>query len=366
MANNIFEFATSELSQDAVICWCINWLNYSDSSLHQLAVDFIKLIYPDFDESIDDEVVILRQFYKTDILAYLKRTGIAIIIEDKVYTSEHDDQIERYKNAISTLSESELREIGIGRVDQDTIYTVYLKTGEYYDDDKMVAVDCCIQREHILALLDKYKNDNLILSYYYEYLQGINEWYVTNGDVGNIIGENHWEWNVSKNQIAQYNLMRYIFPEEEYWKDKAYYYKVYHGSSFGRPWTEMVIYDDDYDDGRCWCIFWRIDSDTNGPYISLRLYDGKMDKNKEEHRKMHEEIYEHLRGIAQKLTQDDTCLNWDSVKYRYTGSSKESTIIRIGLTEYLKSWDASKYMLSETVTRFNKNFLICLEKENVK
>lgn len=25
--NNIFSFATNELSQDAFICWCLNWIN---------------------------------------------------------------------------------------------------------------------------------------------------------------------------------------------------------------------------------------------------------------------------------------------------------------------------------------------------
>ena len=25
--NNIFNFATNELSQDAFICWCLNWIN---------------------------------------------------------------------------------------------------------------------------------------------------------------------------------------------------------------------------------------------------------------------------------------------------------------------------------------------------
>ena len=40
--NNIFNFATSELSQDAFICWCLNWLNYEDSELRALAVDLLK------------------------------------------------------------------------------------------------------------------------------------------------------------------------------------------------------------------------------------------------------------------------------------------------------------------------------------
>ena len=43
MDNNIFDFATSELSQDAVICWCINWFNFKDSSLYPLAKDTLNL-----------------------------------------------------------------------------------------------------------------------------------------------------------------------------------------------------------------------------------------------------------------------------------------------------------------------------------
>lgn len=35
--NNLFDFATSELSQDAVICWCVNWYNEKESKLYPLA-----------------------------------------------------------------------------------------------------------------------------------------------------------------------------------------------------------------------------------------------------------------------------------------------------------------------------------------
>ena len=360
--NNIFEFATSELSQDAFICWCVNWLNYEDCALHQLAVDFIKLIYPNFDETIDKKAVILRQFYRIDILVYLKNSGTAIIIEDKVYTSEHDDQINRYKEIVSNVPEGELTRTGIGDITQNNIHTVYFKTGDYYDDDRQVVADCYVRRKDVLSLLAKYKKENILLTYYYEYLQGIDAWYEENGDIGNVEGDNHWEWNISKNQIAQYKLMRFIFPEEQYWKDKSYYYKVYHGSSFGRPWTEMAIYDDYYDDGRSWCLFWRIDSDTNGPYISLRFYDGKMDKNIDEHKKKHEYIYNHLREIAQNLVTNNAYIKWDDVRYRYTGGSKESTIIRIGLNEYIKRWNDTKYIVNKMVTDFNKEFLIKLEK----
>ena len=30
--NNIFKFATKELSQDAFICWLINWINFKQDN----------------------------------------------------------------------------------------------------------------------------------------------------------------------------------------------------------------------------------------------------------------------------------------------------------------------------------------------
>lgn len=39
--NNIFKFATTELSQDAFICWCINFFNY-DCNLKKLSIDLLK------------------------------------------------------------------------------------------------------------------------------------------------------------------------------------------------------------------------------------------------------------------------------------------------------------------------------------
>ena len=37
MKNNLFNFATSELSQDGFICWCLNWINYSNEDLYPMA-----------------------------------------------------------------------------------------------------------------------------------------------------------------------------------------------------------------------------------------------------------------------------------------------------------------------------------------
>ena len=47
--NNIFSFATGELSQDAFICWCLNWINEPETiathRYRQLGLDLLaKLI----------------------------------------------------------------------------------------------------------------------------------------------------------------------------------------------------------------------------------------------------------------------------------------------------------------------------------
>ena len=40
--NNIFTFATGELSQDAFICWCLNWINYPNEILYPMAKDIFS------------------------------------------------------------------------------------------------------------------------------------------------------------------------------------------------------------------------------------------------------------------------------------------------------------------------------------
>ena len=46
--NNMFKYATKELSQDAFICWCINWINYPNDKLHNLGKDMLnEILYPD-------------------------------------------------------------------------------------------------------------------------------------------------------------------------------------------------------------------------------------------------------------------------------------------------------------------------------
>lgn len=103
---NLFEFATSELSQDAFLCWLMSWSPLThrslDESLHHAAVDFMSMIFNvhNYPVPVIEKTEIIRQFKGLDILAIINDT-YAILIEDKTYTSNHSDQLIRYRDAVA-------------------------------------------------------------------------------------------------------------------------------------------------------------------------------------------------------------------------------------------------------------------------
>ena len=102
--NNIFNFATSELSQDAVIAWCLNWINENPSSkLYPLALTLLARMGISGDEA-KNGIMIEQQYKHIDVLVSVKNCNKVIIIEDKVYTTEHDDQIAKYKEEITRIA----------------------------------------------------------------------------------------------------------------------------------------------------------------------------------------------------------------------------------------------------------------------
>lgn len=285
MKNNIFEYATGELSQDAFICWCANWFNDgSKPRLQEMSVELMKLFAG---VDVINSVSICRQFSR-DVYIEAKKNAIkiyvliivndsiAVIVEDKINTSEHDHQIQRYIDGIRYLADNANEgECFWGIKD---IRTVYLKTGLLYDEDKCVKANLVISGESFLRILSKYAGNSEILDSYIENLRNNLQWYL---DFGNYVGttKDSRDWNVANYQIAQYRLMRDIFPESSWADRSSWTYRVYHGTSFGRPWTQMQIGQQYYaNSSDCFSVFWRIDTDDSGPYISLRLYEN-YDKN---------------------------------------------------------------------------------------
>ncbi|WHX40316.1 PD-(D/E)XK nuclease family protein [Mesobacillus sp. AQ2] len=102
---NLFEFATSELSQDAFLCWLLAWSEDAYRSinkpLHQAALDFISMIFNVHGEPVPliKKIQIERQFKGLDVLAVVN-DRYAILIEDKTFTKNHSDQLRRYSEAV--------------------------------------------------------------------------------------------------------------------------------------------------------------------------------------------------------------------------------------------------------------------------
>ena len=167
--NNLFDFATKELSQDAFLCWLINWLNYKKENieLYNTAKKFINLIINEI--NIDDfEINILKQYKKIDIFVELiekkcRRNKYAIIIEDKKFTTEHNKQIEKYKEKIEQLSKKYKR-----------LITVYYKPyDELYND--LILADVKIYRKDMLKKVLNANINNSIYADYKSYLQRVDK-----------------------------------------------------------------------------------------------------------------------------------------------------------------------------------------------
>ena len=90
MKNNLFTFATSELSQDAFICWCLNWINYPNEILYPMAKDIFSNLLKEEKNLENKEIEIRKQYKKIDVLVILKNSKKAYIIEDKTNTFENN------------------------------------------------------------------------------------------------------------------------------------------------------------------------------------------------------------------------------------------------------------------------------------
>ncbi len=154
MKNNLFHYATSELSQDAFICWLLSHAmeEYKDKDpgLSGCAQDFLQNFLQDGAEHIVREIK--KQEGNIDILVELASNKI-IVIEDKTGTSERDKQLQKYKDYVAN------------KYPACQAYFVYFKTGyqSYLGDVTAAGYRVC-SREEILNTLNKFekKTENAI------------------------------------------------------------------------------------------------------------------------------------------------------------------------------------------------------------
>jgi hypothetical protein len=129
MRPNLFSYATGELSQDAFLCWLLCQADEKQKAqneiLHQVGIDFLASIYQKANAELPADFIdieIRQQDGGIDILCIVNG-DTAIIIEDKVGTKEHSDQLARYKDHVTKK----------WKLPSDKILSVYIQTGDQSD-----------------------------------------------------------------------------------------------------------------------------------------------------------------------------------------------------------------------------------------
>ena len=183
---NLFCYGHKELSQDAMICWLLDWANEAyadvDKALHECGQAFARALFgkrhgPDKISKVE----LGMQVSRIDVLAWVN-DKYAILIEDKTDTGRHDNQLKRYhemalskKLSIGSNLASDWKTLEIS---DDKFFPIFLKTGnmpkavkesiEHLELDPKYKV---FERKDFLNALNEYEGDNPILLDFRQYLR---------------------------------------------------------------------------------------------------------------------------------------------------------------------------------------------------
>lgn len=174
MKPNIFDYATSELSQDAFWGWLFKWAEKDnaqfDEHLCKCAKECLLMFLGNTSLLNIENVEIYRQWENIDLWITVNN-DYHIIIEDKIGTSEHDNQLERYKKIAKEWYENE------GKQDFDTHFSfVYYKIGDITPYERNIVEKAeykLIDREQVLSIFEKYEISNSLFNDYKEKIKSI-------------------------------------------------------------------------------------------------------------------------------------------------------------------------------------------------
>ena len=166
---SIFKYATSELSQDAIICYILEWAKSENKvlnhELHNLGISFLNSLFNKFQDIPKplkyEKIEIKKQYENIDVLCIIN-DKYSIIIEDKTNTKNHSNQLKRYVDKI--------------KIDfiNTKILPIYFKTGDQSNYDNVIENNYKLYlRKDFLKVLKLYLTKNDILDDYTNYLQDI-------------------------------------------------------------------------------------------------------------------------------------------------------------------------------------------------
>ena len=168
---NLFSFATSELSQDAFICWLLAWASPEygsrDKSLHECGVNLVRALFGKHGKEAPpqiEKVEVHVHENNIDILCIINEV-YPILIEDKTWTKNHSNQLVRY-----------LEEVKRRPYNETNIIPIYFKTEDQSDYSEVEQKGYKpFLRDDFLDVLNSYNGTNSILVDYRNHLQSISD-----------------------------------------------------------------------------------------------------------------------------------------------------------------------------------------------
>ena len=394
--HNLFAFATSELSQDAFFCWALDCLNRNeDSPLYGLGRSFWALLSGRKNDALPKikGVVIRRQFKHMDVLAlvvYSNQRVDALVIEDKVNTSEHDDQIQTYLTELDNVLGSPSKEDGRNKDIEEDLkkivrneytlkacqfnwFVAYVKTGFFSDADwdtvkrerklrEKVIPALAVSAEDLVKVVDTYVHDSEIVSMYSTYLHeefldkaNLYERALTDGaDLKTLL---------KTTEVVPYYFLRILFDGEtalgisrRMWESRTRgdgSRVINSGHNIGgRRWSHIKFWRRPLERGDEThpYLFWRIDTDGNGMYLALRYYDKSGRDNGLNREETFLRLQEIIRETYDVLKRDIEGLEVpfkdkealplvsESNGRRSKGKRKENTLIHIHIESVIENW----------------------------
>jgi len=177
---NLFDFATSELSQDAVLAYLFSWADreWADHPQHKVVHELgermlRRLVNLAADASGKDdplksrttlEVRVKAQRMRIDVLVEID-DDLALLIEDKTMTGEHGKQLRRYVESLEEHYEKDNQ--------PREVFAVYVKTGNEAHAYREKSIPCGIcRRPDVLDILSEYpESGNTIVEDFRRHLQ---------------------------------------------------------------------------------------------------------------------------------------------------------------------------------------------------
>lgn len=256
--NNIFSYSPKELSTDAFLAWYVKELDKSDDG-RKLAASFfysLGLCKSPSDEIRD--IRVSRQEKNTDLIISYEvneKENVKALFENKIYTTTHSDQLERYASDFP-----------------DCQYYKYLKLGYVSFAERQQAEASGYEVIDVYQLKSALANSpsNMIVNQYKEFLD-VQFIRVQDEIRNNLIKENKYEL-FERSEAQQYILSALHETLDQEIPDLYLYFK-YAANSGGAPWTQLYIAkrDNAYGDKGEY-LFWRIDRRKEGFYLRLNQY----------------------------------------------------------------------------------------------